>query len=231
VKRLFPLAAWYRAAAVHRNKVELSHYFVKVDEDSRGTALRQALRHGPSGRVLVFANTQLTAEEAFEEVTLEEGRDEVALFHAELPVPQRALLLERFADGGASSEPVRGDGQLRVLVCTGLASRGLDFQAVAHVVQFEVATNAVEFMHRVGRTARAGRSGTSTTLYTAERASLVEGLRDALTAGDPIDHLFSRKRSLTLARKKRQRRQEEGDGTGQQRQQQRVGARPTGRRA
>ena len=44
-----------------------------------------------------------------------------------------------------------------MLVCTGLASRGIDFADVAHVVQYEVAPNAVEFMHRIGRTARAGK--------------------------------------------------------------------------
>jgi superfamily II DNA/RNA helicase len=85
----------------------------------------------------------------------------------------------------------------------------LDFVGVAHVVQFDVATNAVEFIHRVGRTARAGRSGVSTTLYTEDRSHLVEGLRDALTAGEEVEHLFSRKRSFKLGIKKRARRAQE----------------------
>ena len=94
-------------------------------------------------------------------------------------------------------------------MCTGLASRGLDFVDVEHVLQFEVATNAVEFIHRAGRTARAGKRGVCTTLYTDERAELIEALRDALAAGQDVEHLFSRKRSFKLGLKKRRRREEE----------------------
>jgi len=240
VRRLFPLASWYRASQVHKNKAELKNYFVKVDEVSRGAALRQALRHGPPGRVLVFANTLQTAEEAFEEAVAELGRDAVAFFHKDVPVYQRSLLLERFGErgggalaatptadgdvdgqsgeehgqgGGAGGEAGSGqaeEGTLRVLVCTGLASRGIDFVKVSHVLQYDVASNAVEFMHRVGRTARAGQRGVSTTLYSDDRTDLVEGIRDALTTGEPIEHLFSRKRSFKLGIKKRRRRAEEG---------------------
>ena len=103
-------------------------------------------------------------------------------------------------------------GRLEALVCTGLASRGIDFVEVAHVVQYDVASNTVEFMHRVGRTARAGRAGVSTTLYTSDRSELVDGLREALAAGSPIEHLFSRKRSFKLGVKKRRRRAEEEEG-------------------
>mgnify|MGYP003684650693 CR=1 FL=1 len=59
-------------------------------------------------------------------------------------------------------------------MCTGLASRGIDFVDVAHVVQYEMATNAVEYMHRIGRTARAGREGTATALYDEMGVELVE---------------------------------------------------------
>ena len=90
-----------------------------------------------------------------------------------------------------------------MLLPQGLASRGIDFVDVAHVVQYDVAHNAVEFMHRIGRTARAGKSGVATTLYTTDRAELIEGLRDALADGKPVDHLFSRKRSFALQLKKR----------------------------
>ena len=84
-----------------------------------------------------------------------------------------------------------------VLVCTGLASRGLDFADVAHVVQYDMASNAVEFMHRIGRTARAGKPGATTCLYAdGSEADLAETLRDAVEQGKPIDHVFSRKRSF-----------------------------------
>ena len=71
VRRLFPLASWHRASFVHRNKAEIAHYFVHIDDASRGEALRQALLHGPPGRTLVFANTVEMAREAFEEACVQ----------------------------------------------------------------------------------------------------------------------------------------------------------------
>ena len=201
VKVLFPRAGWYRAPLLHQKKAEMRHFFVTVDDQSRATALRQALRHGPPGKVIVFANGVATAELAHAEVCSEVGEERCALFHGEVPPEVRARTLAAFDGAPADAPPV--------LVCTGLAARGIDFVGVGHVIQYEVATNAVEFMHRVGRTARAGREGVCTTLYTADRAELVEGLRDALADGRSVEHLFSRKRSLTLKRKKALRRQEE----------------------
>lgn len=195
VRRLFPLARWHTAARVHRDAERLQQYFVKVDESSRGEALRSALRHGPSGPTLIFANTVELALKAAEHAADEVGRGGVGVFHGGVLPLGRAQLLTDF-----------NAGRLGTLVCTGLAARGLDFVGVSHVVQFTVATNAVEFMHRIGRTARAGNAGTATTLYTADRAALVEGLRDALAAGEPVEHLFSRKRSLALGIKKRKQR-------------------------
>ena len=196
VRRLLPRAEWHRASHVHRGRTELSQYFVKVDDNNRGEALRQALRHGPQGRTLIFANTLPMAQEAYAEALIlaSNQKEMTGLYHAELPNHERAELLCAFANGSLST-----------LVCTGLASRGIDFVDVAHVVQYEVALNAVEFMHRVGRTARAGKPGTATALYTNDRTELVEGLRNALDAGTPIEHLFSRKRSFKLKLKKRQR--------------------------
>ena len=181
VRRLFPLASWHRAAQVHRNKASLRHFFVRIDESNRGEALRHAVQHGPKGQVLIFTNTVQQAEEAYAEAELLLGRQALGLFHAEVPSHTRATILQDFADR-----------KLEALVCTGLASRGLDFVDVAHVVQYDVALNAVEFMHRVGRTARAGNAGVSTTLYAQERDDLVHGLRDALASGSPMQHISLR---------------------------------------
>lgn len=196
-KRLFPLATWHVQERVHREKAELRQFFVRVDEGTRGEALRNALRHGPAGRVIVFANSPRSAAVAYEEAASELGAEACAQYHKGVMPSERASLLQTFAEPGSA---------LRVLVCTGLAARGIDFVDVAHVLQYDVATNAVEFMHRIGRTARAGKSGVATTLYTEERQELVHALRDALTAGQPIEHLFSRKRSFKIAIKRERKR-------------------------
>ena len=195
VQRLLPTAQWFLAERVHKSIDRVKHFFIKIDGDFRAQALQQALKHGPPGKVLIFANTLEMAETAHADASLELGSDGCALFHAGLSTAERADILAAF---GRAEPPV--------LVCTGLASRGIDFTDVAHVLQYDVAHNAVEFMHRVGRTARAGKAGIATTLYTDDRAELIEGIRDALADGSSINHLFSRKRSFTLLRKKARKR-------------------------
>ena len=182
VETKFPSASWVRTGREHRKLAALRHYFVKVDASQRGEALRHAVVHGPQGRAIVFANTLLSAAEAFEQV---EPVRKAALFHKDVAPEVRTELLQRFQEG-----------ELPLLVCTGLASRGIDFADVAHVIQYELAPNAVEFMHRVGRTARAGKAGVATNLYGEEGEDLAEALRQAIEGGDSIEHTFSRKRSF-----------------------------------
>lgn len=72
----------------------------------------------------------------------------VGMIHKKLPLSQRTETLNKFKSG-----------ELKVLICTDLASRGLDIQDVSHVIQLDFAPNAAHVLHRTGRTARAGASG------------------------------------------------------------------------
>ena len=187
VRAAFPDAAWLRTERAHREVAEVRQFFVQVQPAQRAAAMCHALEHGPPGRALVFANTLASAEEAYAAVRNSPLGSQAALFHKGVAAAERRRALDAFQSG-----------ELSVLVCTGLASRGIDFRDVAHVVQYEAATNVVEHMHRVGRTARNGKGGAATHLYAAEdgAAELMEGLEAASRAGDTIDPMFSRKRLL-----------------------------------
>ncbi len=121
-----------------------------------------------------------------------------------------------------------------VLVCTDLASRGLDIPAVTAIVQLQFATNVVAHLHRMGRCGRAGnRDGRGIVFYGPEQRELVEVVRDAeqqqtrmLLSQDVEEELddedsegekkevgkvkraFSRKRGFTKKRKKEKRKAE-----------------------
>lgn len=83
------------------------------------------------------------------------GRDNwknnCAELHKDVPIQTRLESLEKFKRG-----------ELEVLICTDIASRGLDIPDVTHVIQVDFASNAATFLHRTGRTARAGSSGKGT---------------------------------------------------------------------
>ena len=122
------------------------------------------LCRGRKGRTLVFANSVARANGALRLLRSEGVGDdgEVLAFHPDVPPPVREAALASFASSS------RG-----VLVCSGLAARGIDLPNVALVVEYQLAPHLVEHVHRVGRTARAGREGQAISLVNAQSESEV----------------------------------------------------------
>ncbi|KAJ1383254.1 P-loop containing nucleoside triphosphate hydrolase protein, partial [Ochromonadaceae sp. CCMP2298] len=79
----------------------------------------------------------------------------VEVMHAERSPAQREEIVKRFRSG-----------QIWVLICTDLLSRGLDFKGVRMVINYDLPQSAVSYIHRIGRTGRAGRAGRAVTLFT-----------------------------------------------------------------
>ena len=187
----FPDAAWVAGPRLHRSAAQLAHAWQAVDGDSRDDAVLAALREAPPGaRTLVFANTVASAAALAERLAAEPGVRSAA-YHSSVPTVERFATLAAFRAG-----------EVDVLVCTDSAARGLDVPGVAHVVQAEFALNAVDYLHRAGRTARAGAPGRLTSLFDAEAAQLVAAVRSAVEAGSPVEDAFSRKRSFRKKLKK-----------------------------
>ncbi|BAU58431.1 DEAD/DEAH box helicase [Halorhodospira halochloris] len=102
-------------------------------------------------RTLVFANTKRAAEQLVG--YLRGNGIEAAVISGDIPQNKREKLLEKFRTG-----------ELPVLVGTDVAARGLHIDAVSHVINFDLPQDAEDYVHRIGRTARAGESGDAITL-------------------------------------------------------------------
>jgi superfamily II DNA/RNA helicase len=153
VQRRFPHIHWVRSAGAHRPVVGLETEFIQLassESSSRVAALLSALQEADA-RTVIFANSASAAEHAAE-LLRSEGID-CHVFHPQLAPEERAHALETLHS--------RAHG---VLVCSGLAARGIDFVGVELVLQYELAPNVIEYMHRVGRTARGGGSGRAVAL-------------------------------------------------------------------
>jgi ATP-dependent RNA helicase RhlB len=97
-------------------------------------------------RTIVFVNTKRVADKVWGFL---EGNDiETAVLSGDVPQKKRLSLLKRFQDG-----------ELRVLVATDVAARGLHIPDVTHVINYDLPEDAEDYVHRIGRTARAGASG------------------------------------------------------------------------
>lgn len=86
----------------------------------------------------------------------------------------------------------------KILVCTDIAARGLDTSWVGHVILFDFPFNPIDYLHRVGRTARAGRAGKVTALVSKGDQVLANAIAEAHQKGLPIDELSSDKRLQKL---------------------------------
>lgn len=105
----------------------------------------------PFERVLVFTRTRRGAERLSH--VLRARDHSVNRIHADRTQPQREAALQAFSDGRA-----------RVLVATDIAARGLDVNAVSHVINYDVPAAPEDYVHRVGRTGRAGNEGKAISL-------------------------------------------------------------------
>src|SRR5229473_5242156 len=120
-----------------------------------------------SGRCLVFSRTKRGAERIAKSLN-REGLH-AAMIHGDRSQSQRTAALTGFQQG-----------RYRVLVATDLASRGIHVQDIAHVINYDLPEVAENFIHRVGRTGRAGELGVASTLFAREQRSELHQLERTL---------------------------------------------------
>jgi len=125
----------------------------QVAAESKTALLIDLLERENFERVLVFARTRRSAERLSHILA---ARDhQVNRIHSDRSQPQREAALRGFRDG-----------KTRVLVATDIAARGLDVDSVSHVINYDVPAAPEDYVHRIGRTGRAGNKGQAITIVT-----------------------------------------------------------------
>ena len=122
-------------------------------------------------RVIVFTRTKRGANKVSE--TLEIAGHRVNALHGNKSQPQREKALDQFRSGRA-----------RVLVATDIAARGIDVTGVSHVINFDVPVEPESYVHRIGRTARAGAAGHAITFCDGSERSTLRAIERLI--GGPI---------------------------------------------
>lgn len=127
-----------------------------VDEDDKYRLLAKLIYEGNWSQVLVFTNTRVGVDE-LTEFLVQEGIQAVAI-HSNKPQTSRTKTFNRFKEGS-----------IRVLVATDIAARGLDIEHLPHVINFTLPKRAEDYVHRIGRTGRAGATGEAISLVSSEQ--------------------------------------------------------------
>jgi ATP-dependent RNA helicase RhlE len=133
----------------------VQHILVAADRSRKAELLSHMLHALPKGRTLIFARTKFGTERLAHRLELD-GHDVIAL-HGGKTQDVRTEALARFKDG-----------RTRVLVATDVAARGIDVEDIVMVVNYDVPNDPEVYVHRVGRTARAGAEGLGLTLMSPD---------------------------------------------------------------
>ena len=141
----------------------VAHVAHPVDHDRKRDLLAHLVKSNDWRQVLVFTKTKRGANRLAEQ--LERGGIDADAIHGNKSQPQRTRVLKRFKDN-----------ELQVLVATDIAARGLDIEELPHVVNFDLPHVAEDYVHRIGRTGRAGSSGEAISLVSAEDRPLLSAI-------------------------------------------------------
>ena len=155
-------------APPERERGQVDHSFVPVTVDSKLDRLIEHLNAG--GRTLVFVRTKHGADKLVKKLGNADLR--AVAMHGNLSQNQRERALARFTSG-----------RVPTLVATDVAARGLDVDDITHVINFDPPGSDDDYVHRIGRTGRAGRDGTGITFVLPEQQADVSRLASRLGHG------------------------------------------------
>jgi ATP-dependent RNA helicase RhlE len=134
-----------------------------VEDGKRWPVLEKVLAQPVGGGTLIFTNTRDQCDKLASE--LKEKGYTCAVYRGEMDKNVRRTSLKRFREG-----------QIKLLVSTDLGGRGLDIENVERVINYHLPKELENYLHRVGRTARAGRSGLVVNLITERDEALIAKL-------------------------------------------------------
>lgn len=164
-------AVLHEVASPRETVEEADHRFIPVDQGKKVDELVKLLHEAERGLALVFVRTKRGADRLVHKLK-PHGIKAVAM-HGDMSQQARERAYARFESGKADT-----------LVATDLAARGLDLDDITHVVNFDPPEDAKGYLHRVGRTARAGRSGTGVTFVQPEQQGDVSRMATRLKLQD-----------------------------------------------
>ena len=130
----------------------LEHHFLKVSNKNRLESLLKYMDKARPKQAIIFCNSRHSAEKLYDHIKKKFSSTEI--IHGGLDQSRRTSLFNRFRRM-----------EIKIMVATDLASRGLDFTHATHVINYDFPADTDAYTHRTGRTARMGRKGVALTLF------------------------------------------------------------------
>ncbi|WP_300397883.1 DEAD/DEAH box helicase [uncultured Sphingobium sp.] len=151
----------------------IAQHLVKVDARKKREALRALLDGQQVQSAVIFCNRKTTVRELNK--SLQRDGYKSGEIHGDIDQASRIAELERFRDG-----------TVNILVASDVAARGLDIKGVSHVFNFDAPWHPDDYVHRIGRTGRAGAKGVAYTFVTKDDAEAIDNIQKLI--GTKIDY-------------------------------------------
>ncbi|TNN20375.1 putative ATP-dependent RNA helicase DDX52 isoform 3 [Schistosoma japonicum] len=176
---LIELRVGIRNAAVSTIKQELRYC---ATEQGKLLEMRYLLANGLAYPCLIFMQSRDRANEILKEILLSDTNILANVISSDKTEAQRVNVVRAFREG-----------HLHVLICTDLLGRGIDFKGVSMVVNYDVPPSKQEYIHRIGRTGRAGHRGRSITLWTDSDLPHMDSILSVMKrSGSEVDEELER---------------------------------------
>lgn len=153
-------------------KIDQKIFF--VEKGNKAALLKAVLKHEDVGHVLVFCKMKHGANKVVEH--LERHGIKVAAIHGNKSQAAREKALAQFRAG-----------EIQVLVATDIAARGIDIPGITHVVNYDIPMDPESYVHRIGRTARAGREGVAISFCDPSERKLLQAVEKTINYQIPVD--------------------------------------------
>src|SRR5688572_24660776 len=165
-------AVWVEASPQSTAATTVEQSVYSVRQDKKNDLLIDLLKQTHWEQVLVFTARKTGADQLLER--LRKAGISAEVLHGDKDMKQRGRALAEFAAG-----------KVQVLVATDVAQRGLDIEGISHVVNYDVPRNPEDYVHRIGRTGRAGAEGTAVTFMSGGELAAVKDIERVIGAKLP----------------------------------------------
>ena len=159
------------AMGISRPAKTVTHALYPVPPHLKSQLLLALLKKTDTNSVLIFARTKYRAQKVAQQI--ERAGHKVTSLHGDRSQGQRQSALKGFKDGTH-----------QIMVATDIAARGLDVESISHVINYDMPDTADAYIHRIGRTGRAERTGDAFTLVTGEDSDMIRILERIM--GSPL---------------------------------------------
>jgi len=152
----------------------ISHFMLPVDDRQKHELLEHLLHSIDFTSIIIFCRTKMGSNDVAKWLDYEKLSGKISVMHADRTQRERTAALADFKEG-----------RTQVMVATDIAARGIDISGVSHVINFDIPENPEDYIHRIGRTGRAGNEGVAYTLLTAPDVDFLKSIENLL--GRPIE--------------------------------------------